>query len=332
MIFDPDHMSVLGRNQALNLVESLDYSGLISSHSWSTPNALPRIYKLGGVITPSSSEADRFVHEWQHLRSVYKGRQYFGIGYGADQNGFATQPGPRDPQAGPPVTYPFRSLDGSTKVQAHQSGTKVWDVNTDGIAHYGMYADWFEDLRNVGGRRIARDMARGAEAYLQMWERAEGIGEVRCDSWRQRFLTAKGLGRQLRLGYRPAKVLKRAGQPVDRERTWRWCAHTRGKGGADKRGKAKNVAAVFDKRAKVAFVASTLRKHRADGIRVGMPAHELAGAKRIGSSLRLTDAGGGRKFVYGVRRGRVSFVAVASPRVAASASAVRAYVKRAKLQ
>jgi hypothetical protein len=63
-----------------------------------------------------------------------------------------------------------------------------------------------------------------------------------------------------------------------------------------------------------------------------MPAHELAGAKRIGSSLRLTDAGGGRKFVYGVLRGRVSFVALASPRVAASASAVRAYVKRAKLQ
>ncbi len=36
MIFDPDHMSVMARNQALNLVESEDYSGIISSHSWST--------------------------------------------------------------------------------------------------------------------------------------------------------------------------------------------------------------------------------------------------------------------------------------------------------
>ena len=48
MIFDPDHMSVFGRQQALNLVESLDYSGIVSSHSWSTDDALPRIYALGG--------------------------------------------------------------------------------------------------------------------------------------------------------------------------------------------------------------------------------------------------------------------------------------------
>ena len=52
MIFDPDHMSVIGREAALSLVESKDYSGIVSSHSWSTDDALPRIYALGGMITP----------------------------------------------------------------------------------------------------------------------------------------------------------------------------------------------------------------------------------------------------------------------------------------
>jgi microsomal dipeptidase-like Zn-dependent dipeptidase len=331
MIFDPDHMSVLGRNQALNLVESADYSGVISSHSWSTPNALPRIYKLGGVITPSSSEADGFVHEWQHLRSVYKGRQYFGIGYGADQNGFASQPGPRDPQLGPPVSYPFRSLDGSTRVLPQRSGERTYDVNADGIAHYGLYPDWYEDLRLVGGPRIHRDLARGAEAYLQMWERADGIREVRCDTWRQRFLTSKGLGRQLRLGYGAGKVLRKAGQPVERSRTWRWCANTRAKGKGGKRDKGKKVVAVFSKRGKVALVASTLRKHRAGELRVGMPARALRGADVAGPRLRLAAVSGGRDFVYGLRRGRISFVAVVSAKVSASDAALRSYLRRAKL-
>ena len=77
------------------------------------------------------------------------------------------------------------------------------------------------------GNRIVRDMGRGAEAYLEMWERAEGIEEVRCDRWRQRFLTARGFAKRLRLGARPKQVLKRAGQPVTRTRTWRWCANGR---------------------------------------------------------------------------------------------------------
>ena len=49
MIFDPDHMSVKARQAALDLIEKLDYPGVISSHSWSTPDAYPRIYERGGV-------------------------------------------------------------------------------------------------------------------------------------------------------------------------------------------------------------------------------------------------------------------------------------------
>jgi hypothetical protein len=43
---------------------------------------------------------------------------------------------------------------------------------TDGVDHYGLYPDWIEDRTGLG-RAIVEDMANGAEAYLQPWERAE---------------------------------------------------------------------------------------------------------------------------------------------------------------
>ena len=54
-----------------------------------------------------------------------------------------------------------------------RSGSRVYDINTDGVDHYGLYPDWVEDLRVLAGPQIVADLANGAEAYLQMWERAE---------------------------------------------------------------------------------------------------------------------------------------------------------------
>ena len=72
-----------------------------------------------------------------------------------------------------PVRYPFRSFDGASVIDRQRSGTRTWDINTDGVDHYGLYADWVEDLRLVAGQQIVDDLANGAEAYLQLWERAE---------------------------------------------------------------------------------------------------------------------------------------------------------------
>ncbi|MDX6665739.1 MAG: hypothetical protein QOG68_1945, partial [Solirubrobacteraceae bacterium] len=65
MIIDPDHMSVSARNATLDLLEAHKYSGVVSSHSWSTPDAYPRIYKLGGVITPYGGSSTGFVKAWR---------------------------------------------------------------------------------------------------------------------------------------------------------------------------------------------------------------------------------------------------------------------------
>ena len=46
MIFDPDHMSVQARKKAARpRSRRCSYPGVVSSHSWSTPDAYPRIYK-----------------------------------------------------------------------------------------------------------------------------------------------------------------------------------------------------------------------------------------------------------------------------------------------
>jgi len=34
--------------------------------------------------------------------------------------------------------------------QRERSGTRTFDLNTDGVAQYGLYPDWIQDLRQVG--------------------------------------------------------------------------------------------------------------------------------------------------------------------------------------
>ncbi len=80
------------------------------------------------------------------------------------------------------MTYPFTGYGGVT-VRKQVSGERVYDINDDGVAHYGLYPDWWEDLEHVAGAQgpaIRDDMLRGAEAYLQMWERAEGVSNDAC--------------------------------------------------------------------------------------------------------------------------------------------------------
>ncbi|MGH9138512.1 MAG: hypothetical protein ACRD0G_15945, partial [Acidimicrobiales bacterium] len=210
MIVDPDHMSVLARQQTLDLLEQHGYSGVVSSHSWATPDAYPRIYALGGITTPYAGSSSGFVDAWQERRQWADEHFYWGIGYGADANGFGAQGSPRGAGAENAVTYPFEGFGGVT-VDRQVSGQRVYDINVDGVAHYGLYPDWIEDLRRQAGGGIVEDMARGPEAYLQMWERALGIVPAACG--RTAALDA------LTAGMTPEEVLAVAGQPQSRHGT-----------------------------------------------------------------------------------------------------------------
>ena len=220
MIFDPDHMSALAQTQALDYIqgsaEIQDLPGepaVISSHGWSNETIYPRIYQLGGVVTPYAGGSRGFADAWRQHREWADPRYPFGFGYGADTNGFGSQGGPRGADAEDPVTYPFTGFGGVT-VDRQRSGTRAYDINTDGVAHYGLYPDWIEDLRRLAGDAIVDDLARGPEAYLQMWERAIGIAPDACRPDVADLSSASLKG--LRKGMTPAEVLHTLGQPRSR--------------------------------------------------------------------------------------------------------------------
>ena len=213
MLFDPDHMSVKARKTSLDRTEELGYPGVMSSHSWSTPDAYPRIYKAGGVITPYAGDSTGFVKKWERHLTWADPRYYFGFGFGADINGLGAQGAARGADASNKVTYPFEGLGGVT-IDKQVSGERTYDINVDGVAHYGLYPDWIEDLRRLGGENIVEDMSRGAEAYLQTWERAEGVTNDACrhPEVAKPDTIFKGIAK----GTSVEDVLRTAGQPHSR--------------------------------------------------------------------------------------------------------------------
>ncbi|QWF21909.1 hypothetical protein KM427_23870 [Nocardioides sp. LMS-CY] len=250
LLFDPDHMSVKARATALDQIDDLGYHGVISSHSWSTPDAYPRIYRQGGFITPYAGDSTGFVEKWRRHVGWADPRYYWGIGYGADMNGLGAQGDPRGSDVANPVTYPFRGL-GGVSVERQRAGERVYDINVDGVAQYGLYPDWIADLGKVAeaqrrgdGARIRDDMARGAEAYLQTWERAVGVAPDSCRNPELRK-PLRRVESRVRPGMSTKDVLRAVGQPYQRlGSTYHFCART----GSDPRVR---VTVTFSRRGKV---------------------------------------------------------------------------------
>jgi hypothetical protein len=173
MIIETDHLSVRAGERVMDILEARSYSGVVTSHSWGNGTRTERIQALGGMVAPYARTTLQFITEWEDARSTQSGAYLWGIGYGTDTNGFGVQARPRPGASSDnPVTYPFVSFDGGATIHQSQWGTRLWDFNLDGASHYGLFADWIEDLRHMAGQEIVDDLALGAEAYIQMWERA----------------------------------------------------------------------------------------------------------------------------------------------------------------
>jgi microsomal dipeptidase-like Zn-dependent dipeptidase len=334
LMIEVDHMSLKTATRTLELAEARDYSGVISSHSWMSPELRSRVYSLGGFIEPITTSPESFIEEWRQLRAVADPRYRFGLGFGADANGFHSQPAARGEGQPNAVTYPFKSLDGRVTFDRQISGQRVFDVNRDGVAHYGLYPDWMEQLRLLAGEPIAADLMSGAEAYLQTWERAIGVpgpttgvpgpttapGPGRpgpaCLATPRR-LPRSGFG-PLRLGRTPEQTLFAAGQPQQRlNRAFRWCS-TRAKA---KGAREAAVAVVFDRGGKAVLVATTAAGKA-----------KPKRAKKLGRGLFVARKGPGGDRVWGYRKGKLRFRAVAAPRLAKSAAALRAVFRQTGLR
>jgi hypothetical protein len=292
-IVELDHMDAKSADSTLSILEQHHYSGVISAHSWDSPEQNPRIYKLGGFMTPiAGASPGSFVSQWQASRRVRDKRflSGLGFGYGADMNGLAEE---SQPTAAHPITYPFKSFDGRVSFTREQWGQRTFDLNKDGVANYGMFPDWLQELQTLAGRPILGDMFHGAEAYLEMWERAYGVPLAHCRPAAGTFGSG-GVG-ALRLGASPQAALYGAGQPASRPgRSFRYCVTGGG-----------TAATVFRSSGRASLIATTAR-------------HYAAGTHHVGQRLRsggihLSPAHrGGWRYVWGSRGGRITFVGVAS--------------------
>jgi hypothetical protein len=317
MIINPDHMSQAGVGATLDLAEKHHYSGVISPHGWMDPGNWPRIWKLGGLAFPDSNTSGDYIRAYRTYRP--KRTPYLlGWGYGADLGGLAAQP---DAPSGNShaISYPFKSYDGKVTFRRQRTGQRTFDYNKEGVAHYGLYADWFNDVQRHGGKRMARDMWNGAEAYLEMWERANGIRTPGCRSPHAR-LTSRGIG-PIRLGESWVTLLRRAGQPQQRTRAWSWCVRGAGNGRAA-------VVAELSPSGHVELVGTTARDSVAARPAAGSANGPVpAGARAIGGGLFVSRSRGPAR-VYARRGGEVLAAAVASPTLAGSPADLRAAMGR----
>ena len=178
MLIEADHLSQEARQSALAIAEAEDYP-LVSSHTgtggeW-IPSQLQRLYAVGGVASATPEVAPELVAKVNELRAD-AGRTGAAVALGSDTGGFAALPGPRE-DGGPPLRYPFRSYDGEVRFKRQRTGQRTYDLNTDGIAHYGLFADLIADMQDEpGGKRALRSLFGSAEAYLRMWEQAYRSG------------------------------------------------------------------------------------------------------------------------------------------------------------
>ena len=175
MLIEMDHMSELARETVLRMAKRHRYP-LVSSHTgtggfW-TQNQLRQLYRFGGMAAARADTAPALAARVEELKADRSKHHFFGAGLGTDTGGFSSLPGPRADAAQTPVTYPFRALYCNVRLQRQQSGTRSFDLNTDGVAHYGLIADLLADMQQHGGGKAVRSLFRSAEAYLRMWELA----------------------------------------------------------------------------------------------------------------------------------------------------------------
>lgn len=197
-IFEIDHLGFGLKDQLLDLgaAQKPTYP-VISGHGWAglTWRQARRIYAGGGIVYPSLNSTADFTNLWRTLKPLWRdaGSPHpFAFGFGSDTNGMSPQMDPRAEIApGKEVTYPFtlfkgpgfdelpefHSVDGvnfdQPAARDPDGNGRTWSEDVDGNAHYGMAADFVQELRIEGSPEQIRDLYNSAEGYLQFWERTQ---------------------------------------------------------------------------------------------------------------------------------------------------------------
>ena len=189
-VIDIDHAAYHSKDIMLDLAEIKNPPYPMASshdaHGGLTSDQAVRMLKSGGVIYPYKGNGIKHVEFLEKLKfwrnKAGLNNTLLGLGYGADGNGFGGHPGPRGGDS-VPVQYPFTLFRGEGWGPRYQSlpemkvnlltipeSGKFWHIDEVGMAHYGMVADFVEEVRLEGGGEAIDALYNSAEAYVQMWE------------------------------------------------------------------------------------------------------------------------------------------------------------------
>jgi microsomal dipeptidase-like Zn-dependent dipeptidase len=183
MIIELDHTSTRTGRAIMDLLEARQYHGVVTGHSHlnrkpdgSAHELHHRIARAGGMLAPynsASSNLEWSISEFIDLKSSTG--HWVGVPFSTDMGGIGSQAWPRDDVDSNPLQYPFMTEFGQT-IDRQQTGNRVFDLNQDGLAHFGLVADHIQDIRENTSTRIYEAVMNSAEAYLQMWENAIANG------------------------------------------------------------------------------------------------------------------------------------------------------------
>ena len=203
MIVDIDHMSHLSAEKTLEIGEQFGYP-IVSGHTGirgpqeganaensRTRSQLARISKLHGMFGLGSDGVSKSTWARQYqtamnimgyptadpTKAVYRNGA---ISFGSDLNGLVKGPMPGG------LSRTAMYVGG---FQPSSSGTKTWYYDTEGVAHYGMMADFVVDLRTAasneytgaegiplgvtGADLVDNHLNRSANYFWHMWELIE---------------------------------------------------------------------------------------------------------------------------------------------------------------
>lgn len=180
MIIDMDHASEKSVSGIMRLAMINDYpvnsghNGLRAANSNEnsrTAGQIDTMRRVGGMMGVGWGEntANGF---YINLKGVYNALGNKNIALGSDINGFVATPS-KPTASSQFINYTNRSQPDFIQKYT-MPGSRSWDFNTDGVAHYGLVPDFFQGMKKAGAEpNVLNAFFLGAEYFAQMWEKCE---------------------------------------------------------------------------------------------------------------------------------------------------------------
>jgi microsomal dipeptidase-like Zn-dependent dipeptidase len=109
-----------------------------------------------------TSTSETFLNNFNGILSAMR---YKNVAIGTDINGLVPTPGPR---AGSAILY------NDVSFPRCRLGSKKWDYNSDGVAHYGLFPEFIMDIKTLSsGEDAMKIFNKSPEYFAQMWEKCE---------------------------------------------------------------------------------------------------------------------------------------------------------------